>query len=105
MTGRSILQVLRFYKKKLMALTERLHDEQVGHSQVQIADDSLDEKLQALSNLAGECHDHVLCLAAPPSLCLHLSTPLQVGFKVAGPALDISPQDLSQGPMLAYSHP
>lgn len=70
MTDQSILQVLRFYKKKLMALTECLHDEQVGHSQVQIADDSLDEKLQALSKLAGECFDHgscaLSCCATPP---------------------------------------
>ena len=38
-----------------------------------------------------------------PAYALTFQTPAQVGFKVAGPTLDILPQDLSQGPMLAYS--
>lgn len=85
MSVQGVLQVLRFYKKRLKALTERLHDEQVGHSQVQIADESLDEKLQALSALAGECFNHVLCLAAPPSLRLHLPIPPASWFQDGGP--------------------
>ncbi len=48
------MQVLRFYKRKLKELTERLRQEGVKHGEVQVADQSLDDKLSALRSLAGE---------------------------------------------------
>lgn len=49
-----VTQVLRFYKRKLKDLTERLRQESVGHGETQVADQSLDDKLSALGSLAGE---------------------------------------------------
>ena len=50
----SCLQVLRFYKKELKQLTERLRQEGVGSGQPEVKDDSMDSKLNALSSLAGK---------------------------------------------------
>ena len=46
--------MLRFYKKELKQLTERLRQEGVGSGQPEVKDDSMDSKLTALSSLAGE---------------------------------------------------
>ena len=46
--------MLRFYKKELKQLTERLRREGVGSGQPEVKDDSMDSKLTALSSLAGE---------------------------------------------------
>ncbi|CAL5218517.1 g204 [Coccomyxa viridis] len=49
-----ISKVLLFYKRKLKELTGRLRQEGVQHGEVQVVDESLDDKLNALRSLAGD---------------------------------------------------
>ena len=56
--------MLRFYKRELKQLTERLRQEGVGSGQPEVADDSMDSQLNALSILAGEGHMTKRSLAA-----------------------------------------
>ena len=49
-----VTQVLRFYKMQLKELTERLSQEREGHGEIQVRDQSLDDRLNALRSLAGE---------------------------------------------------
>ena len=70
-----VTQVLRFYKRQLKELTERLSQERVGHGEIQVTDQSLDDRLDALRSLAGEHTfptSKVLCRVTFCLVCLKL---------------------------------
>ena len=88
-----VTQVLLFYKRKLKELTGRLRQEGVQHGEVQVVDESLDDKLNALRSLAGEFD-----LSSPPLQILVQNSSCLVGENTApsaaGHAEKLKPEPL-----------